>query len=389
MTLHFDYRDLFRCVRMGWSGKKIWVGLVGLLIAWLGYSGLLVVAHLRDGMSLGALWHEYGLFVGARLGAFDLLGTILHGIGMVWVVAVVLISMCMMCKITFQQLRGDDFYDTSDAWKFIKQHWTAVILGPLGVLALFVFLAIGGILIGLVARWIPVAGELFFALGFIPIFFLALLGVFTAIVFLVALSLSPAIVGTVGEDALEVVIQSFSIFWSQPWRLLLYAAWMKISSGFGFLILSALSLAALWSITWACGLFMETKLANLFEIATGYLPFVPRRWDMVLANLPDPSAISFGERWGGRILGVMLIGISGMVLSYGLAVQASGWTLIYVILRRFKDGENLLEWEMDDWGQVDTFDETVAVDNDGDIESDQEVEPITEEQDDTTDSEKT
>lgn len=389
MTLHFDYRDLFRCVRMGWSGKKIWVGLVGLLIAWLGYSGLLVVAHLRDGMSLGAMWHEYGLFVGAPLGAFDLLGTMLHGIGMVWVVAVVLLSMCMMCKITFQQLRGDDFYGVSDAWMFIKQHGTAVIFGPLGVLVLFVFLAIGGILIGLVARWIPVAGELFFALGFIPIFFLALLGVFTAIVFLVALSLSPAIVGTVGEDALEVVIQSFSIFWSQPWRLFLYAAWMKIASGIGFLILSALSLAALWFITWACGLFMETKLANLFEIATGYMPFVPQRWDMVLANLPDPSTISFGERWGGRILGVMLIGISGIVLSYGLAAQASGWTLIYVILRRFKDGENLLEWEMDDWGHVDTFDETVAIDNDGDIESDQEVEPLTEEQDDTTDSEKT
>jgi len=85
MTLHFDSRDLFRCVRLGWSGKKIWVGLLSLLVSWLGYSAFLLLAYFRAGISFSVLWHRYGLFPGAKLGAFDLLGTVIHGLGMVWV----------------------------------------------------------------------------------------------------------------------------------------------------------------------------------------------------------------------------------------------------------------------------------------------------------------
>ncbi|MGA1199634.1 MAG: hypothetical protein ACO36I_24325, partial [Candidatus Latescibacterota bacterium] len=222
--------------------------------------------------------------------------------------------------------------------------------------ALFLFFVVIGIVIGLVAGWVPVLGELGFALGFIPIFFASLLAVFMAIVFLFSISLSPAIVGTVGEDALEVVIQSFSLVWSQPWRLVLYLAWVKISAWIGILVLSVLSLASLWLITWSCGLFMDLKLANMFDVATRYMPFVPKQWSLVLANLPDPGVLSGAEQWSGRILGLMLVAITGIVLAYGFAAHASGLTLVYVVLRRYKDGENMLEWEMDDWGHVDFVD---------------------------------
>lgn len=385
MTLHFDSRDLFRCVRLGWSGKKIWIGLVGLLFSWVGYSVLLVIAHVRAGTSLSVLWHRYGLFPGAPIGAFDLLGTILHGVAMVWVLAVVLVLMSMMCKITFQQLRGDGFYSSGDAWAFAKKHWSAVLFGPLGVLALFVAVVVTCIVIGLLARWVPVAGELAVALGFVPLFLLALVAVFMVLVFFVSLSLSPAIVGTVGEDALEVVIQSFSLLWSQPWRLFLYLAWVKVSSWIGFLVLGTMSMTAIWLITWACGLFMEVKLANMFDVATRYMPFVPRRWDVILGNLPAPDTLSGAEHWAGRILGLMLVFITGIVISYGLAAQASGWTLVYVILRRCKDGENMLAWDVADWGHVDTVDEDAS--EELATETD-EGDPLKEEQDDSTDTEK-
>ena len=79
MNLHFDIRDIFRCVRLGWSGKKIWVGLLGLIVAWAGYSVLLLIAHVRAGGA--GLWQRYGLFPGATLGEFDLFGTGLHVFG--------------------------------------------------------------------------------------------------------------------------------------------------------------------------------------------------------------------------------------------------------------------------------------------------------------------
>ena len=345
MTLHFDIRDLFRCVRLGWSGKKIWIGLLGLIAAWAGYSILLIIAHLSKGASLGALWQDYGLFPGARLGDFDLLGTALHLLGMLFVLAVVFVTTSMMCKITFQHLRGDDFYSIGDAWQFAKANGKAVLFGPLTLLFLFAMFVIGGMVIGALAGWIPVAGELIFALCFIPIFFVALLAVFTGIVFVVASILSPAMVGTVEDDTLEVAIQSFSLTWSQPWRLVLYLAWIVVSTWIGMMLLGVLTLAAVGLIVWACGFFMGIKLAHLFYEASHYLLFQPANWDQLLANLPALGTMSGAEVWSGGILGVMLVLVTGIVLAYVQATYASGLCLMYVALRHRKDHANLLKWD--------------------------------------------
>lgn len=345
MTLHFDIRDLFRCVRLGWSGKKIWIGLLGLTAAWAGYSILLLIAHLLEGASIGAVWQRYGLFPGARLRDFDPLGTALHLLGMLFVLGVVFVTTSMMCKITFRHLCGDDFYSVGDAWQFAKANWKAVLFGPLAVLALFALFATGGMVIGWIAGWIPVAGELIFALCFIPIFFAALLAVFTGVVFVVASILSPAMVGTVEDDTLGVVIQSFSLTWAQPWRLVLYLAWTVISVGIGMMLLGALTLAAVGLIVWACGLFMGVKLAHLFAEASHYLLFQPAIWDQWRASLPMLGTPSSAEIWSGGILGAMLVLVTGIVLAYVQATYASGLCLMYVVLRHRKDDANLLEWD--------------------------------------------
>ena len=340
MNLHFDIRDIFRCVRLGWSGKKIWVGLLGLFVAWTGYSVLLLIAHIRAGS--GSLWQRYGLFPGATLGEFDLFGTGLHILGMVFALSVVFITTSMMCKITFQQLRGDEFYSVGDAWRFARARWKTVLFGPVAVFALFALFVVGGIAVGWVVSWIPSAGEIVFALCFIPLFFAALLAVFIGLVFVVAVIMSPAIVGTEGYDILDVVIQSFSLTWSQPWRLVLYAVWMVFSMWVGLMVMGALTMAAIGLIAMACGLFMDVKLANLFDRASHYLLFVPEKWDDLLASLPAPGIPSGAEVWGGGILGVMLIVITGIVIAYVQATYASGLSLMYLVLRHRKDNENLL-----------------------------------------------
>lgn len=344
MTLHFDIRDLFRCVRLGWSGKKIWIGLLGLIAAWAGYAISLLIAHLRTGASIGAVWQRYGLFPGATPGDFDLLGTVLHIAGLLFALGVVFVTTSMMCKITFQHLRGDDFYSGSDAWQFAKANWKAVLFGPLTLLFLFAMVVIGGMVIGWIAGWIPALGELAFALCFIPIFFVALLTVFTGVVFVVASILSPAMVGTVEDDTLEVVIQSFSLTWSQPWRLVLYLAWTIVSAWVGLMLMGALTMAAIGLIIWACGLFMGVKLTHLFSEASHYLLFQPAKWELWLASLPALGTPSGTEVWSGGILGVMLVLVTGIVISYVQATYASGLCLMYVALRHRKDNANLLEW---------------------------------------------
>lgn len=375
--LHFDIRDLFRSIRLGWSGKKIWVGLCGLFVACVGYSVLVSGAHMLHGTSLSSLWHRYGLFPGAVFGEFGLGGSLLHLAGMLFALCVFLITTSLICKMTFQQLRGDDFFSPGDAWQFAKQYWKGVLFAPVAVLALFVFFVIVGILIGWVGNVIPVAGELLFALLLIPIFFAALVAVFMGLVFGVSLMMAPAIVGSVGEDPLEVVIQSFSLSWSQPWRLVLYGVWLKVIVCVGGLLLGAFTMAALWLITWTGGLFMEAKLANMFELAGGYLPVKPGNilpvqgnpWDWIVKNLSAPGNPSGSEIWAGRILGLMLVILSGFLVSYWQSVYASGTSLIYVILRRRKDGENLLEQE----AEVPDVFETAAAEGEDDGEAETEA----------------
>ncbi len=346
--LHFDIRDIFRTVRLGWSGKKIWVGLCGLILAYAGYSILVTVAHLLSGATWSGVWHRYGLFPGALWGELPLVGIVVHVVAMLFALAVIFLTSCMICKITYQQLRGDDFFSSGDAWRFIKANWSGVLFGPVAALALFVFFLVAGMIMGWVAHLVPVAGELLFALSFIPIFFAALVAVFIAIAFVVAFAMSPAIVGTVGEDTLEVVIQSFSLAWSQPWRLVFYTAWMVVSVTIGATLLYSFMIASFCLITWACGLSMDVKLANMFQIARHYVPFDFTTWKPVMEHLPAPGTPSGAEVWSGRILGVMLCLLTGVFISYVQSAYASGLSLIYVILRRRKDDENLLEWEDED-----------------------------------------
>lgn len=348
VKLHFDIRDIFRVIRLGWSGKKIWVGLCGLIIATVGYSILSILAHLSGGATLGSLWVRYGLFPGAQWGHLPLLGTVLWLLGAVFFLAVMLLASCMICKITYQQLRGDDFYSSGDAWKFLKGNWTGVLFGPVAVLALFVFFLVVGIVIGWLANIIPVVGGPLFAITFIPIFFAALVSIFISITFFAAFLMAPAIVGTVGEDTLEVVIQSFSLVWTQPWRLVVYTIWMKISVLLGVAILGTLMTWTLCLITWACGFFMQEKLANALFAANYHLPIKLSQLRIdVMQHLPDPGSgiLSVSDATSGKILAIMLILLTGVFLAYAHSACASGLSLIYVILRKQKDDENLLEWE--------------------------------------------
>ena len=373
-SLYFDIRDLFSAVRMGWSGKKIWAGLCGLFIAYFVYSALVVVGYVMSGMTGSELLHTYGLFPGAAPDKVGGLPAILHLVAMVIAAVVLFLTTSMMCKVTYQQLRGDDFYTLGEAFGFIRKHWGGVVFGPIACFALLVLFLVAGMIIGWLAGVIPAVGEIAFAIGFIPIFFAALVAVFIVFAIIASILLAPAIVGTVGEDALEVVIQSFSVCWSQPWRSALYLVWLGISVYVGTVILSGLMTLALGLIGWAFGMFMDEKLVGMLQIAQGYLPPVdfstpilhayPEMktiWSDLAETQPNASVI-----WSGRVLGIMLIMLTGVLLSYVQAAFASGTTLIYVILRKKKDDENMLEWEDPDFTDFDFDGEDEATSEDSD-----------------------
>ena len=99
-NLHFDIRDLFRAIRLGWSGKKIWTGLCGLLVAYVLYMALVTVGYSLSGTSTGDLWGRYGLFPGAAPKAVGGIGALLHMLAMILAGVAFFITSSMMCKVT-------------------------------------------------------------------------------------------------------------------------------------------------------------------------------------------------------------------------------------------------------------------------------------------------
>ena len=76
-------------------------------------------------------------------------------------------------------------------------------------------------LFGLIGS-IPYFGELFFAIPYLFYFLGSVFSLYTLFVLMTSLLYTPAIVGAYEEDTMGTVFQSYSITWSQPWRVLLY-----------------------------------------------------------------------------------------------------------------------------------------------------------------------
>ncbi|MBI4530488.1 MAG: hypothetical protein HY709_03110 [Candidatus Latescibacteria bacterium] len=352
--LSFDIRDIYRAIRLGWNGKKLWIAFQGCILSYIIYVVVGYVVLFGRGGSFGEMWDANRFFPAIRGEGVGPGGLILYVIGGIAVLALQLLIGTMICKMTTQQLKGDDFYATGDARRFLKDRWHGTIFAPLLLVGMVVFFLISGLVIGLIVRYIPYLGEIGFAVLFLPIFFSALLTLFLMVVTIASFLLSPAIVGTGGDDTLGTVTQIFSTVWSQPWRLLFYEVWCFVTVSIGAWLLNVLSYWTLILINLLCGLPMGEKLATMMETAFWYLPeqfFYLHRTDTasgVYQFLPIVESPSVSAVWAGRILSVVLVSLVGFIISYIVTVNWSGQTLIVLALRKRKDGENLLERKDDE-----------------------------------------
>ena len=167
--LYFNSRDLLRAARLGWSGKKMWMSFMGILIGYVGYLVLSYVALLASGMSFGEIWRTYDLYPYAASAWMPWYSWVLYVVGVLWAVAVLLILGTGVAKVTYRQLKGDDFYSMGDAQRFMRKNWTAAVLSPVVLFAMIAFLIVCGIIIGALGR-IPYVGELGCSIGLFFIF---------------------------------------------------------------------------------------------------------------------------------------------------------------------------------------------------------------------------
>ncbi len=359
-NFYFDIRDIFRAPRLALSGKKLLIQTFGFVIGYVGYLILTYFAYLFSGIQITETWDNFGLFPIYDFVFSNWLSWGVFALGVLFMVIIWLLTNTCIAKVTYEQLKGDEFYSAKEAVRFLKKNWKTVVLSPLSILLMFIFLLVCGLVIGLLGK-IPFIGEIGFALFFgLPIFVVALFAVYIVFVLLNSLLLAPAIVGILKEDSFETIVQSFSTIWNQPWRFFVYTGILGVLAKIGSFILGYFCFRAVQLTVWVCGIFMSDKMYNIIDGGLGYLPTNTSVTDY-LTNLF--AGVPFGFQipvpmegvalnWSGEIaafiLGITFIVIGFVIFSYALATISVGQTIGFVIIYKKKEGENLLARKTDE-----------------------------------------
>ncbi len=354
---HFNYKDISRINRYGFSGRRIGIHLVGILIGYLIYEILVYLSiFITDGTKAQTFWENFGLIPVLPFAATNLnpLTTGAMWVGVVVFAAIFFLVSTMVSKITIEQLRGDDFFSVGNALSFVKQNWKTVFGSFFGLVFIIFFLFLIHGSVALLGK-IPFLGKpiLILASLFTPIaFLLGLLIAFIITVFISGLFFVPAIVSTTNTDAFETIYQLFAIVWNQPWRIVGYGI---------FLLVLKLIFVPIWAIFCLAGFaiillptsylhktYMQESLGFANEWLGGTLQkfaslFFQDNTIIFGINPSQLSATTFSTTICAIFITLTLICIAGGVVAYLFSLASVGTTLIYTILRKHIDGQNLLD----------------------------------------------
>ena len=344
--MRFDIRDIPAAARYGLSARKLWIYVKALLFGWACVFVFGNLGYLAAGATLDHVWQEARLLP-LPAGVFweSLPAMLILAVGLVLAVVSLLRAGLKVARITFEQIRGDDFYSGRDAEAFAKEHFKPVIITPLVLLAGIILAVVGGLVLGLLADIPGGVGPVIAGIVAVPAWALALLVVLAALAFIVSFWLVPAIVASTKGDSFESLFELFSTITSQPWRLVLYNLVSGLVRMLGLLVFAAFAAAALKFVSLTMSPFTGGDI--LYDsVASGLRQLAPGLVGAGSTIFSPVGAVASGPAWSG--LGGVLCAISGVLIfltvgSYWLASCTSGWTLTYLALRHRKDGEDLLQ----------------------------------------------
>ena len=175
-------------------------------------------------------------------------------------------------------------------------------------------------------------------------------------VFSVGLLFVPAVVATTGADAFETIYQQFAIVWNKPWLLVCYEA---------MLLLIKLIFVPIWGLFCLAGFSIVMLPMHLVHTETmqqfmGYanlwlggaveklatLPYINNFGVFDIGTNAQMPTLTGTEAVTTPVISVfltitLLISV-GLVIAYLFSIASAGNTVIYTIVRKKIDGQNLL-----------------------------------------------
>lgn len=364
--LHFNYKDVFRALRVGFSAKKVWVMFIGTFVGFAGYSVLTYLACIVSGNEFLTVWENFRLlpFPEPEIWPFPWYSWIIYGLGAVWFVICCLVAGTAVSKVAYEQLRGDEFYESREAYKFALRNLGAVLASPVLLLAFVAMVVIGGLILSLLGA-IPLFGEMFVGLMALPAFAAGMFIVYLLVVLGFCLLLAPSIVGSTRNDTFDTLFEVFSCVNEQPGRSIWYLATVGVLANFGAFLLALASGAAGRVAYLVVRIFSGPKLADVMANAGFYFKINLPEWcpgatrDAVVwffdrlglpqAYMPtEYVALGWSVDVASVLIAVAIYVVALTVVSYGLSIWYSGAVLTYSVLAKKKDDKNILELPDDD-----------------------------------------
>ncbi len=361
LSLRFDFRDIFRAPRLAFSVQRIWIMLAALGLGLLAYTLCTYLALLIGGIPLGSAWQRFGILPSLFMERtpFDWYVWLIQGLGIICLAVAFLFANTAVARAVYMSAKGEHFYSWRQAFAFAWRKSGAVLMTPVSLMTLLLLMVLGSLFIGLLGK-IPYAGELIISLSTLLWFFFALLMVFLAFVLWFSFFYTPAVIATTDEDAFESVFQLFSLSWNQPWRLLSYGLLSLVTALFSMGVLAFFVKRAVGLSNALLSAFMGghfSDLANngqalvqawtsmgddiIFDMFRGFAPYL--YFTQEFYYLPVQELVRPTVAISGYLYGISLLVLAGWVLAYGFTTLASGHTIAYLVMRKKKDEQNLLE----------------------------------------------
>jgi len=343
--LSFQVKDTLLAARYGFNLRNIWVFWKGIVQAWTAWAFFVYAGFFAAGDSLSDRFAESLLCpVPDSLFMANIPSVILLVMGSLLSFYIYLLTALKVAKLTFEQLRGDQFYSEADARRFCGSNSKAVIVTPLVIAAGIIFALIAFLVLGLLLR-IPSAGPLLAGLLAFPAWVLGLFVLLALVVLLLSVFLVPVIIATTKGDTFECLFEVFSIVTSQPVRLfrgILTGLFIRVAA---ILVLSAFawgSVSLVSSVLYhTSGIqgFGDTMESGFSRVAPEIVPFYSSIFN------PLSSTDHTDSSWNGPA--GLLLSLSGAAVllvlwAYWLSSCTAHWTILYIGARHSRDSEDLL-----------------------------------------------
>lgn len=359
IKLRFNFMDVFSAARLGFNGKKIQIGTIGVFLGFIIYSLFSYFGFLISKWQWVEIWRQYKycpIPYPFHTVHFNVWGWIIWAIGLLGAFFILTVTLTAISKTTYEQLKGDEFYEVREAFKFGFKYWKGSFLAPITLIIFIAIIVVMGILWGWWIGRIPYAGQLLTGIFSPFLFAAALFVVYLAVIFFVSLIISPAVVSTTKSDTFDTLFENFSVINSQTWRFVLWEWILKATTCIGAFIFGFFLKKSLTVMHLAIGVLQGQRhwLEVMWNNARWYLPPLPAfpitqiddffaRFLPVMLQPHNFISGNWANSWGGFFLGIFFYILGFLVVGFALSMWAAGQTVIYTVLVKMKDEKNLLE----------------------------------------------